>query len=267
MTPEYTQARLPLWTLSGTESGPGDEYIASDAWRRARQSSPAIQEEEDKNNMKYLGHYSSGARVLLSSARPYLVPADFQGNKVRLPARGVQAAELGDWPVTTVSLPITDVYSAMERGTIDGSQGYLNFIFPYKQHEVAKHVVETGLGQSTVVMMMNRDVWESLSETEQEVFSELLPEFNLRMAQAGVEHSAVTREQLQSHPEYPTEVHQLNKQQRDLWDKGLRQAEQIHVERAAERIPVAAEIYRNYVEELANVEREVQQKGYPWDKE
>lgn len=66
--PAYHKAKLPLWYLSSTATGTGDQYVVSEAWRRTRDKFPAIAEEEKANGVKYLFHYSIGPTVLLVGA-------------------------------------------------------------------------------------------------------------------------------------------------------------------------------------------------------
>lgn len=265
MTPEYTQARLPLWSLSATTIGSGDPYVATEAWRRVRQDSDALREETRRFNMKYIAHYSSGGSpVWVSNTRPYVQPEDLGGDKVRLSARTARAAEIGEWPAAQVSLPFTAAYSAMGRGTIDGTQFYLQYMIPYKLYEVAKYVVQPGLGQQTAVVMMNRRVWKSLSEKEQQVFVELRPEFLLRMSRANVKEIDDARAELTDNPEYPVELVKLDDAQREAWKGSLASAQKEFVEKLAEHNPEATRIHQRYMAMLQKVEQEAEENGYPW---
>lgn len=265
LIPEYTQAKMPLWTLSATGLGSGDHYVAGEAWQRVRDQNDALRVEEERNNMKYIAHYTGGASVLMSATRPYLTPDDFAGDKVRLTARAVRAAQLEDWPVTPVNLTFGELYSGLQRGTVDGSQSYLTYLIPYKHYEVVKHVVEPELGQTMVAVMMNRNTWQSLTPEQQQVFNELTPEFNRRLARANLEDASEAREKLQDHPEYPIKFHDLTPEQSKTWADAYRATEEENVEQAARRNPAAEEVAGRFMEELEKLEKEVEEDGYPWD--
>ncbi|CUR45600.1 TRAP-type C4-dicarboxylate transport system, periplasmic component [Alloalcanivorax xenomutans] len=267
MNPEYVESRFPLWTLSQTEIGSGDNYIANEAWHRVLEKNPAMAEELKKNNMVHLIAYSSGPRVNASTSRPYLTPDDFDGDKVRMTPRAVQAAKQANWNVTPVQVAFADIYSAMDRGTINGAQTYTYLMPPYKHHEVAKYAVETGIGQSMVVVNMNLDTWNSLTPEQQQVFAELNDEYRTRMARAGLQEAEDAREMMRTNKEFPTEFHILTAEQQKAWQAALEPVERAYAEKLAKRDPRALEIFESFQNELRAVQKEVADNGYPWQSE
>lgn len=266
MNPQYTEARMPLWSLSQTELGSGEHYVASEAWHQTVQKyEDAFDQELKRNGLKNLWSYTSGPRVFISSSRPYKSPQDFDGDKVRLTPLAVQAAKLEDWPVTPVNITFADVYSALDRGTIDGAQSYLTLLLTFKQNEVIDHVVETGIGQSMIVVNINRRVWESLSDKEQQVLTQLNGEVMERMARAGIEEGETAVDQLENDPKYPVQYYKLDAEQREVWEQGYAEAVQKHIAEVADRNPAAEKIHKYFIESLNEVEQEVQENGYPWD--
>jgi len=266
ITPEYTMAQNPLLALSSTETGPGDNYVATEAWRRASENFEPLMEEYRRMGARPIGFYSSGARVNMSSTRPYLTPADFNGDKVRLTPRSVTAANINKWNVTPVNITFADFYSAMERGTIDGAQSYLYLMAPYKHNEVSDYVVETDLGQSLVVVLMNERVWNSLSDKERKVFEDLLPEYIERMTQAGLEEAAMAKDLLINHPTYAVEYFELTDEQKQLWEKDLAPATDQYVAERAKQNPAATELHKRFFDALYEVQKEVNEQGYPWER-
>lgn len=266
VTPEYTAARNPLWAITQTETGSGDNYIATEAWRRATKGFTPLEEESARIGLRPIGYYSSGVRVNISTTRPYLTPDDFKGDKVRMTPRAISARTNSKWNVTPVNITFTDIYSALERGTIDGAQSYLYVIAPYKHNEVAKYVVNTTIGQSLIPVMMNARVWESLTDKEREVFLELEPLFSEKMTKAGLEEAEQSIQLLQNHPRYPVEYYTLNESQRDAWERDMAPAIQEYIDDIAKRNPAAHELHDRLMTHLAEVEREVQEHGYPWQR-
>eukprot|EP00163_Fabomonas_tropica_P006284 TRINITY_DN15866_c0_g1_i1.p1 TRINITY_DN15866_c0_g1~~TRINITY_DN15866_c0_g1_i1.p1 ORF type:complete len:365 (-),score=44.09 TRINITY_DN15866_c0_g1_i1:177-1271(-) len=266
VSPEYSTTIAPLLGVSQTELGSGDNYVAVEAWSRTVQNSEAMEKEAARTGLKPIGYYSSGYRANLSTTRPYITPSDFKGDKVRLTNRGILAAKASDWDVTPVNLTFADFYSALERGTVDGVQSYIYLILPYKHNEVVKYVVQTGIGQSMVAVMMNQRVWNSLSPEEQKVISDLEPIFNEKMAQAGLKASDMALDALRNNPDYPVEFYRLNDEQRQAWEKEFTPAVNQYIADLSKRNPAAKEIHETFLAELNNVEKEVRELGYPWDR-
>lgn len=265
--PAYSKARMPLHYLATTGVGPGDQYVAVRAWQRMYEKFPELQEELDRNNMVYLSHYSIGPGVLLSVDEPYFTPEDFGGDKIRLASRWAKASSMENWNVTPVNLTFPDIYTALERGTVDGAQSYLNYVVPYRHHEIANHLVEPGIGQQTNIVVMNKRVYESLSDEQQTVIEDLKDEWLVRMAHGDIKDNQDAREELESHPEYPTQVHQVTEAQRQVWEEAIRSAEQDNVARTAKRNPAATELYDAYMKEIRKVAKQVEKNGYPWEQE
>lgn len=265
VVPAYSQSRMPLHYLSTTGVGPGDQYAANEAWSRMYERFPELQAELDRNNMVYLSNYSIGPSVLLSKDEPYYAPSDFDGDKVRLASKWARAARLEDWNVTNVALTFPDIYSALERGTIDGAQSYLNYVKPYKHYEVASHVVEPNIGQQTNIVVMNKRTYDSLSEQQQQVIEDLKDEWLLRFARGDIKDNQDARRELESDPDYPTQVHQLTEAQRQKWSDAMQASEQEHLKSVQKRDDAARGLFEAYQAEIKQIADEVEENGYPWE--
>ncbi|MCL1486182.1 MAG: TRAP transporter substrate-binding protein DctP [Marinobacter sp.] len=263
--PAYTPSRLPLWNIATTSQGPADEWIAVESWSRIRDNTPAIEVEERRNNLKYIGHYSLGPVVLLSRDRPYLSPDDFNGDKVRLPGSYARAAREQGWDVTSVNLTFSDVYTGLERGTIDGTMTYMGHIPTYRHHEVASHLVEPDVGQNMNTIVMNRDTWDGLSAEEQAVFDALRDELLQRLAKGNIEERQTVREQLKTDPENPVQFHAIDDAQRGQWERGMSRATTEKVAQSTKYAPTATGINERYMGMLEQVEQEIANRGYPWE--
>lgn len=68
-----------------------------------------------------------------------------------------------------VVMPMTDVYSALQTGVVDGAGTTLTGMLEQKWHEVAGYISRPTFGTVGLFAYMNLDTWESLSEEEQSV--------------------------------------------------------------------------------------------------
>lgn len=267
MNPDYTKARMLLWTLSQTELGSGDPYVAAEAWTRTvKKFNKVFDRELQQMGLVNLTSISSGPRVLISSTRPYLVPADFKGDKVRLTPMSVQVAKDADWPVTSVNIEFADLYPALSRGTIDGAQSYLNLLLPYKQNEVVKHVVETGIGQSMIVTNMNRNAWESLSDHERKVMRDVSEEYRIRAGEAYVMDLKSARQEMENDKKHPVKVYKLDDEKTQVWADAYRPSVTKKMKELSKKKAKALEIHQYFMKTLDQVQKEVAEQGYPWER-
>lgn len=70
---------------------------------------------------------------------------------------------LGGAPVV---LPGGEVYSALEKGVVDGASWPALGAYDLKWHEVAKYMVRPTFGISTLLVLMNQNAWNKLTEVE-----------------------------------------------------------------------------------------------------
>jgi TRAP-type C4-dicarboxylate transport system substrate-binding protein len=88
-------------------------------------------------------------------------PKDLAGKKIRVfPPFIPLIKSLGAVPI---NLPMGDIYTAMERGAVDGFvMTHLGFVNDFSWHEVTKHVIEYPLYQATAVILVNPKKWNML---------------------------------------------------------------------------------------------------------
>ncbi len=109
---------------------------------------------------------------------PALAPKDFAGKKIRVYSEGTAdlAQAIGAAPV---QLPFADVYTALQRGTIDGAITGFQGVGSQKMYEVAKFLLVpasfTGAGgyQGWVA---NLDWWEGLTDADREIIAKAIGE-------------------------------------------------------------------------------------------
>ncbi|MCU5784518.1 TRAP transporter substrate-binding protein DctP [Alloalcanivorax xenomutans] len=266
IAPGYDQAKLPLWYLAKSDVGSGNPYVTAVAFNHMRDRFSAIRDEEKRNNIKYISHYSVGPVVILSVDKPYMQPSDLDGAKAYFASTWSRAAKLQGWKVATVSLSFSDLYSSMERGTIDAFTSYLPLIEAYKHNEVANYAVNPGIGQQMNLIAMNRGVWKSLPVKSRECFDSLQPKLLLRLARAELDDSANAQKRLSGAEKYSMQFLEPDDKQKAAWNEGFEKANDEKVERLSKYNQHVAEINKAYLKEVGAVTEAVRQEGYPWEK-
>lgn len=95
---------------------------------------------------------------------------DFKGTQIgsATAARGAVIA----WGSTNVTVAIPENYSALEKGMVQGIAGQpLAGAVGFGWYEKCKYVIDHPYYQSTVVMIMNRKTWDSLSPSLQQLIT------------------------------------------------------------------------------------------------
>jgi TRAP-type C4-dicarboxylate transport system substrate-binding protein len=93
-------------------------------------------------------------------------PSDLKGMKIRTPSRN-QAAIIKGLGAIPVAMPMTQTYSAIQKGVVDGAIVGISVIRSFKIAEVAdKYIVDLPFGYSPIIIAMNRKSYDGLSKAE-----------------------------------------------------------------------------------------------------
>ncbi len=120
-----------------------------------------------KKNIKLVGFSTPAAEAwFITTKKPVTKMADYAGMKIRVPAE-VHGAIVESWGAKMVLMPSTDVYMALQTGTIDGVLAGANSHIDRKYYEVGKYFQDLPLGGGNYGLMFNMDFWKALTKDEQ----------------------------------------------------------------------------------------------------
>lgn len=127
--------------------------------------------------MKLIALMNAGSRSMINSKRPINEPADCKGLKVRslqdkYIARGMELMGL-----SPVALGWSEVYPALQQGTIDGADNSATYIADGGFYEICKYYSITEAIRLPDPVLMSRAFYDSLPEDLQEAVDEAGKEF------------------------------------------------------------------------------------------
>jgi TRAP-type transport system periplasmic protein len=105
--------------------------------------------------------------------------SDLKDKKIRVFAKA-QADYLAEFGAEPVNLPLADVYTALQLGTVDGAVTGPEFAAGAKLWEVVSHVTDLQLGVGAGFMVVSQQSWDGLPEEMQQVIDGLVPELRER---------------------------------------------------------------------------------------
>jgi len=122
--------------------------------------------------------------------------ADLKGLKMRIP--GLAAAVMSKLGANTVLMPGGELYTALERNTIDAADWVAPaYDLPLELYKVAKYYY-TGWYEpaSNTEIVFNKKSWESLSNEQQEILSSCAEDMNFRMISESLAKNAQSYKKL-----------------------------------------------------------------------
>jgi TRAP-type C4-dicarboxylate transport system substrate-binding protein len=123
------------------------------------------------HGVHYLGRYHTpGVEFNFYTKNRISSTADFKGARLRIsPLYRSLALALGIVPVT---MPHAEIYTALERGVVDGLGAGNIGIYEQGHHKLVRYIVEPGFYGNDQCIIMNLNKWNALPKDVQEILTE-----------------------------------------------------------------------------------------------
>jgi TRAP-type C4-dicarboxylate transport system substrate-binding protein len=148
-------------------------------------------EVEDKAKVKVLSAPYIGARHLgYKGDKEIMTPADLDGVKLRMPpGEGWQLVGRA-MGATTVPVPFTEVYTALQTGAIDGQDNGFPATRSMKFDEVLTHIGKTAHLVANNQFTISMKKWDSMTEAQQAKVQECATNFEAALDQVTIGQEA-----------------------------------------------------------------------------
>jgi tripartite ATP-independent transporter DctP family solute receptor len=111
-----------------------------------------------------------GERHLTSKTKQVVKPEDVKGLKIRTMDSPVAKAALASLGAATTPMAVSELYTALQLGVVEGQENPLNTIYSHKFYEVQKYVALTGHMAMNLILVTNEKFFQSLSPELREIF-------------------------------------------------------------------------------------------------
>ncbi len=123
-----------------------------------------------KANSHYLGRFDTASLFHLFLSKPIKSVNDLKGMRIRCsPTHIPFIKSVGAEPI---GMPPSDIYTAMERGVVDGYVQPAYVIRDFGLVEVSKYMVIPGFYKPVALVLMNLDSWNKLPKHLQDLLTE-----------------------------------------------------------------------------------------------
>ena len=118
----------------------------------------------EESGLKVLSTWENGFRQITNNARPINTPADLQGLKIRTPSSEWRVAMFKEWGANPTPMSFSEVFVALQTGTMDGQENPLTNITGANFQEVQKYLSLTGHVYSPAYLTTGLETWNNLPE-------------------------------------------------------------------------------------------------------
>lgn len=106
----------------------------------------------------------------VTANKPILTPADMKGMKLRVPQAPLFLMFTKSVGANATPIAFSEVYLALQQGTVDGEENPLPTIMAKKFYEVQSHISLTGHISETLMPIAGGPLWSKLSADEKKIF-------------------------------------------------------------------------------------------------
>ena len=111
----------------------------------------------------------NGFRHWTNSKRPLATPDDMKGLKIRVPGMKMYISLFKAMGADPTSMSFSEVFTALQQGTVDGQENPISVIYTTKLNEVQKYMTICNYSYDPIVLGVNKKLWDSIDKDTQAI--------------------------------------------------------------------------------------------------
>lgn len=141
-------------------------YLVSDREHMARIAEevvkPMLYPLAEEQGYRIIGIWENGFRQITNNVRPINVPADLQGVKLRTPKGKWRVRMFEEYGADPSPMALSEVFTALQTGTMDGQENPLVQIYSQKFQEVQDYLSITNHVYTPAYVVVSASHWQQL---------------------------------------------------------------------------------------------------------
>ncbi len=121
----------------------------------------------EAKGITYLGSFHNGFRQITNSKREVRTPEDVKRLKIRVPGSEVYMKFFKTLGADPVAMSWSEVFTAIQQGTIDGQENGICITDSAKMDEVQDYLTMWNYSYENDLFVANTEIWESLERKNQ----------------------------------------------------------------------------------------------------
>ncbi|WP_047151395.1 DctP family TRAP transporter solute-binding subunit [Aneurinibacillus tyrosinisolvens] len=209
-------ARYPEWMVMDLPYAFMNERMVSEAMD-GRLGQLLFQAIDDANVMG-MALWDNGFKQMTAN-REIIKPSDFQNMKIRIMDSPVLRSQFQVLGAQAESYSFNDLYRQLESGAVEGEENTLSNIYSKRLYQVQTHMTVSNHGYLGYTVLMNRDVWNKLSGSQQEAIRQAMEETTVWIRHYAKEMNNKALTELKK--DKGLSIHYQTDAERQEWQKAL----------------------------------------------
>lgn len=123
----------------------------------------------EDQGMITLAIWENGVRHMTNNKRAVKTPEDMKGLKMRVMEQPVYIEMMKSLGASPTPMAMSELYTALQKGVIDGQENPLGHIATKRFNEVQKHLSLTGHTYAAEPLLISKTAWNKLTPEQQEI--------------------------------------------------------------------------------------------------
>ncbi|MBD5608198.1 MAG: DctP family TRAP transporter solute-binding subunit [Desulfovibrio sp.] len=123
----------------------------------------------EDQGMITLAIWENGVRHMTNNKRAVKTPEDMKGLKMRVMEQPVYIEMMKSLGASPTPMAMSELYTALQKGVIDGQENPLGHIATKRFNEVQKHLSLTGHTYAAEPLLISKMAWNKLTPEQQEI--------------------------------------------------------------------------------------------------
>lgn len=178
-----------------------------------------IREEMEHSGFKVIFFPDYGFRQIVNNERPIKLPEDLKGLKIRTTNSKIEQADFNEFGASPTPVAWSEVFTALQQGTVEGEGNSYSLLWDSKHQEVLNYATEVNYNYSSDIVVMNKDIFDSLSKEYQNIIMEAGKEAMVWQRELANEREAEAKQQF---IDYGIEIYEPTPEEMKIWKQAVR---------------------------------------------
>lgn len=123
-----------------------------------------LRKKVESYNLKILSTWIGGFKQFTNSKHKVTKPEDFSDLKMRVMSGGLLEDQFKTLGAGATVIPFSELYVALQQGTVDGQENSFLDIYTMKFQEVQKHLTISNHAPATFQVITNKEFWDGIPD-------------------------------------------------------------------------------------------------------
>jgi TRAP-type C4-dicarboxylate transport system substrate-binding protein len=265
VAPTYHPSDLPLYMLLDNPLNAVDYWAGVRACTDTCTKQPDLVAELKRNHIKHVAPWCSG-KFNFCTKKKWNALSDLKGKTFRSYG-GAQIDFLENLGINPIFMPYSEIYEALQRGTIDGNGTcVLQLSDALKHYETIEQCTDmkAGFVVAGSSLALNYEVWEGMPKDIQNIIDQLNYDMGDYWAKSLYEDEAKIEEKWKT--KYGILFNEISGQNKVISDGAAEKADETFIGKMeAQKLP-AKKVWSYFRNQVVKYEAEVKAKGRPWER-